>query len=445
MANIFQRFFGVFQSSAANAEKGNPLENPANPISAETLGALGAGNSLFPVDEQTALEVTSFFRAVTILSGVIASLPISVFEINKDESVKRRRTHAITRLLNIRPSESITRYNFFQTMVLHLLTFGNFYALISRSAASNGLATSMQILNPSQMTVKTTKAGRVVYEYRWTDGSGAQTQQSTTYAADRIVHISGLSWDGIRGIGIVDTFAGVLGTALANQSFIESFYGRGAFISGVVSVDGKLNDEAYKRMVSSWQSAYAGSANAGKTAILEQGAKYSRVGLTPTDAGYTDTKKSLVADIARITGVPQFLLEDLDRATFNNIEELSKLFVTYTLKPLCFNIASELAWKLLPESEKINHEIKFDFSEILGADVESQSKLIDSLMKWGVANRDEVRRTQGMPPIEDGSGKAYYIPMNMMDPTKEPEDAETPETAQNTDDDEEETPTGAAQ
>ncbi|MBK6905549.1 MAG: phage portal protein [Saprospirales bacterium] len=185
--------------------------------------------------------------------------------------------------------------------------------------------------------------------------------------------------------------------------------------------------------------------NAGKTAILEQGAKYTRIGATPMEAGYTETKKSLVSDIARITGVPQFLLEDLDRATFNNIEELSKLFRDlHAETALCFNIAAELAWKLLPENEKANHEIRFDFSEILGADVESQSKLIDSLMKWGVANRDEVRRTQGMPPIEDGSGKAYYIPLNMVDPTKEPEEIQTPAPAQNaTDGNEEDTPAGA--
>jgi len=433
---------GIFSNSAANAEKGNPLENPANPLSSETLGALGSGNSQFPVDEQTSLAVTSFFRAITILSGVIASLPISVFKINSDDSVKKRREHAITRLLNLRPSENITRYNFFQTAVLHLLTFGNFYALIDRSARNQGLATSMQVLNPMQMTVKITKKGKPVYEYKTEAEDGKTT--STPYAADRIIHISGLSWDGIRGIGIVDTFEGILGTALANQGFIEFFYSNGAFPAGTIEVPQKLTDDGYKRMSDSWRASHSGPTNAGKTAILEQGAKYTRIGATPMEAGYTETKKSLVSDIARITGVPQFLLEDLDRATFNNIEELSKLFVTYTLKPLCFNIAAELAWKLLPENEKANHEIRFDFSEILGADVESQSKLIDSLMKWGVANRDEVRRTQGLPPIEDGSGKAYYIPLNMADPTKEPEEIQPPIPAQNaTDGNEEDTPAGA--
>ena len=435
---------GIFSNSAANAEKGNPLENPANPLSSETLGALGSGNSQFPVDEQTSLAVTSFFRAITILSGVIASLPISVFKINSDDSVKKRREHAITQMLNLRPSENITRYNFFQTAVLHLLTFGNFYALIDRSARNQGLATSMRILNPSCVTVKITAKGKVVYEVHPNFVAREGGFKATAYAADRIIHISGLSWDGIRGIGIVDIFAGIFGTALANQSFIQSFYANGAFPSGAITVPQKLSDEAYKRMQSSWHAAHAGPRNVGKTAILEQDAKYARIGATPDEAGFTKTKKSLLSDIARITGVPQFLLEDLDRATFNNIEELSKLFVTYTLKPLCFNIAAELAWKLLPENEKANHEIRFDFSEILGADVESQSKLIDSLMKWGVANRDEVRQTQGMPPIEDGSGKAYYIPLNMVDPTKEPEEIQTPTPAQNaTDGNEEDTPAGA--
>ena len=168
----------------------------------------------------------------------------------------------------------------------------------------------MQILNPMQMTVKITKKGKPVYEYRLETEGGKQ--ETITYAADRIIHISGLSWDGIRGIGIVDTFEGILGTALANQGFIESFYSNGAFPSGTIEVPQKLDDASYKRMGSSWSAAHSGPKNAGKTAILEQGAKYTRIGATPMEAGYTETKKSLVSDIARITGVPQFLLEDLD-------------------------------------------------------------------------------------------------------------------------------------
>lgn len=118
--------------------------------------------------------------------------------------------------------------------------------------------------------------------------------------------------------------------------------------------------------------------------------------------------------------MPQFLLEDLDRATFNNIEHLGTLFVNYTIMPLCQNIAEEFSRKLLPDMEQDTHEVRFDYSALTKADAEARAKEIDALMKWGIINRDEARKMQGMNPIDDGSGQTYYVPMNMVDPTAEP-------------------------
>jgi HK97 family phage portal protein len=131
-------------------------------------------------------------------------------------------------------------------------------------------------------------------------------------------------------------------------------------------------------------------------------------------------------------------LEDLDRATFNNIEELGQLFVTYTILPLCRNIESEFSRKLLSEKEQDNHELRLDLSSLLRADTEGRSKLIESLMKWGIINRDEARKIEGINPIADGSGEVYYVPMNMVDPTKpEPEPAPVQEPQNDIEDDQE--------
>jgi Phage-related protein len=113
-----------------------------------------------------------------------------------------------------------------------------------------------------------------------------------------------------------------------------------------------------------------------------------------------------------------FFLEDLDRATFNNIEHLSLLFVTYTILPLCQNIEAELTRKCLADGELDRFEIKADLHGLLRADTENRAKLIESLMKWGIINRDEARSLEGLNPIADGSGQAYYVPMNMIDPTQ---------------------------
>lgn len=388
---------------------------------------MGAATPDQPVTNQIAVSITGFWRALNILTGVVASLPFDVYRVTQD-SAKRQYRHPLAKILRRSPNEINSKFDFFQTLVLHLLTSGNAYAKIVRNPAT-GLATRLYLIAPDR--VRLTQNARNQYIYIVTGEDGSETR----HAADKILHVSGLSWDAVTGINLVDTFKTVFGTALYNQDFLANFYKNGAAVSGVVTVPQSLTDDAYKRLSSSWQSRYGGAGNVGKTAILEQGATYNRTGLSPAEAGVGDAKKVTTADIARITGVPQFLLEDLDRATFNNIEHLGLLFVTYTILPLCQNIEAELSRKLLPEADQMNYEIRSDLHSLLRADTENRAKLIESMMKWGIINRDEARAIEGLNPIADGSGQAYYVPMNMIDPTKPmPEPAE-PEPAQNDNED----------
>jgi HK97 family phage portal protein len=378
-------------------------------ITDEWFSGLSSSKSGVAVTPNNSLAITAFWRAINILSGVIASLPFDVYEVTDDSAIKRR-THPLSRVLRRSPSQLYTKFDFFQTLILHLFTYGNFYAQIRRN--NLGQVRSLEILDPNKVKVDTNARGEVVYEV---DNASGKVRIMWY----NVLHVSGLSWTGLQGMNIVEEFKDVLGTAIANQDYLANFYGNGATLSGVVSVPQKLDSESYTRLRNSWNNSYSGTHNAGATAILEQGASYQKVGLSPQEAGSDTAKKMSISDVARITGVPQFLLEDLDRATFNNIEHLGQLFVTYTILPLCRNLEAELSRKLLTEDEQDTHEIRADLHILLRADTENRAKLIESMMKWGIINRDEARSIEGLNPIADGSGQAYYIPMNMIDPTKE--------------------------
>lgn len=395
-------------------------------ITDEWFNGISRSKAGVTVSAEKSMQITAFWRAINIISGVIASLPFDVYRITDDSAVKDRK-HPISKIVGRSPSPLFTKYDFFQTLVLHLYTFGNFYARINRGGVQNQVR-ALTILPPYEVTHEINARGELVYVHRPAEG------KETRVLWYNMIHVSNIGWDAISGTDIVKTFQDVLGTAIANQDFMANFYGNGAQLSGVVSVPQKLDKESYDRLRASWNASYSGTHNAGATAILEQGASYQKVGLSPQEAGSTDAKKLAVADVARITGVPQFLLEDLDRATFNNIEHLGQLFVTYTILPLCRNIESEFSRKLLSEYEQDSAEIRADLKVLLRADTEGRAKLIESMMKWGIINRDEARDIEGLNPISDGSGKAYYVPMNMVDPTKE-EPGEG-ETAENQSDDE---------
>jgi len=414
LPTLLDRIKGIFvlpEPAPAAPEPARTLDNPSTVLSSAYLDSLGANRIGAMVNEESALSITAFWRAVQIIAGVVASLPFEVYRV-EDDSAERQTRHPIARIIGRSPSEVHTKFDFVQTMILHLYTFGNFYARIDRQP-NTGAPVRLVILDPTRMKVETNSRGNVVYVYTTKEGA------TNRALSDRMLHVSGLAWDALNGINIVETFKRVLGTGLDNQNYIASFFANGASLSGVVTVPQKLDGPAYERLRTSWNNSYSGANKAGSTAILEQGATYQKVGLSPAEAGSAEAKKIVISDIARITGVPQFLLEDLDRATFNNIEELGQLFVTYTILPLCRNIESEFSRKLLSEREQDTHEIRLDLTSLLRADTEARSKLIDSMMKWGIINRDEARKIEGMNPIDDGSGQAYYIPLNMIDPTKE--------------------------
>lgn len=144
--------------------------------------------------------------------------------------------------------------------------------------------------------------------------------------------------------------------------------------------------------------------------------KYMPLGLKPSDASFSETKRLVVADVARIFGVPQFILEDLDRATFNNIEHLSWLFLSQTIRPWCRRIEAELNRKLFPKSERGRIVAFFDFDDLLMADLKSRAEYMRTLFNMGAISPNEARKTAGYNPYDKGDG--HYLQNNMVDLTK---------------------------
>jgi HK97 family phage portal protein len=163
----------------------------------------------------------------------------------------------------------------------------------------------------------------------------------------------------------------------------------------------------------SWRQAYEGSQNAGRTAILEEGMDYTPITLKPSDASFIETKRTVVADIARIFGVPQFLLEDMERATFNNIEHLSQQFLTLTIRPWCKRLEAEINRKLFTRNEKGRFYAFLDFDDLLVADLTSRANYARTLFNVGALSPNDIRKMSGYNPIEGGDN--HYVQVNMAD------------------------------
>lgn len=390
-------------------EQRGSLENPATPLDSANLGAVFfMSKSGAKVDIPAIVSLPAFWRAVKIISGVIASLPVSVLESMPGGVNKANTSHPVYNVLNS-PSPLYSKYKFLETLTAHLLLYGNFYAIIRFDIEANPKELEI-IPDPTKVTYGFTDRGALVYKLQEEAGKVRRI------AADRMLHISNLSLDGIAGLDMPLIHKDNYGLAIANRDYGNVFYANGAHLSGALRHPAKLTQDAYNRLRSSWDSRHGGGENAGKTAILEEGMDYIRIGLAPGDAQFGETKKLSVADIALITGVPRFLLEESD-PTFNNGETLTRLFFNYTIMPICENIEGEISRKLFKTSEMDRFSVRFDLNQLLRADTEQRGRYIDNLMKWGILNRNEVREMEGWNPIEDGSGGKFFVPLNMVDPT----------------------------
>jgi len=361
-----------------------------------------SGSAGAVVNVQTVLGLSEAWRALTVIGGTVASVPFRVLEKMPDGTTKDRPDHPVSILFTVEPNKYTTPFVFMETMVIHALLKGNAYAAIEYNRR-NADVKSLNLLDPGEMDVFQTD-GVPFYKHITT---------GKTYAYDEILHVCNTSWNAKTGLDVIATHRENLSLALANRNYGANFYRNGAQLSGVLKHPGSLSKEAMTRLKQSWSVAYEGSTNAGRTAILEEGMDYSPITLKPSDANFNETKRIVVADIARIFGVPQFLLEDLDRATFNNIEHLSQLFLTQTIRPWCKRIEAEINRKLFKREERGRLVAFLDFDDLLMADLRSRAEYARTLFNVGALSPNDIRRMSGYNPIEQG--EKHYVQSNMMD------------------------------
>lgn len=339
-------------------------------------------------------------------------MPLEVYSKAADGSRKLYDAHPLVKLLNFRPSKNYTPYTFIETMILHLYTYGNFYAIIRKNNIDRKIASLDIVPDPTQVYPEINGRGDVMYRI------GNQS-----YNPDRVLHIKGVSFDGIKGENQQELQKENFGLALSIRRYLAKFFGNGAHLSGVLKYAQSLTQPIYDRLIASWRSRFgAGGTEEGGTAILENGIEYQPISLSPEQSSVDTLRKASIADISLITGVPRFMLEESD-PTFNNGETLTQLFVNYTILPLCQRIQDEMDYKLFSEEEQYTKRLSFNLTELLGADTEQRAKYLDTLMKWGIVTINEARAMERINPSDDPEANVHHIPVNMIDPGQAPQNS----------------------
>lgn len=374
---------------------------------------MGGSTSGKSVNERSAMQMTAVYACVRILSEAIAGLPLHMYRY-KDEGGKEKATgHTLYHLLHDEPNPEMTSFVFRETLMTHLLLWGNAYAQIIRNGKGEVLA--LYPLLPNHMSVDRGVDGKIYYTYsRDESEANSKEQKRVVLSPDDVLHIPGLGFDGLVGYSPIAMAKNAIGLAIATEEYGAKFFANGAAPSGVLEHPGTLKDPV--RLRDSWNAAYGGSANSHKVAVLEEGMKYVPISISPNEAQFLETRKFQIDEIARIFRVPPHMVGDLEKSSFSNIENMSREFVTYTLSPWMVRWEQSLFRALLSKEEKASYFFKFNVDGLLRGSYHERMQGYSVGIQNGFMCPNDVRELEDMDLIpEERGGDKYMVNGNMVD------------------------------
>lgn len=363
------------------------------------------------VDEFKAMQTTAVYACVRILAEAIASLPLHVYERTKTGKL-RAVEHPLYALLHDEPNPEMTSFVFRETLMSHLLIWGNAYVQIIRERS--GKVMSLYPLLPDKMTVHRDDKGELfyVYERQTEENPNFKDRGKVVLQAEDVLHIPGLGFDGLVGYSPIALAKNTIGMTLATENYGASFFKNGANPGGVLEHPGILKDP--KRVRDSWNAVYNGVSNAHKVAVLEEGMKYTQIGIPPEEAQFLQTRKFQINEIARLYRVPPHMVGDLEKSSFSNIEQQSLEFVKYTLDPWVVRFEQALKRSLFLPEEKKRFFVKFNVDGLLRGDYQSRMNGYAIARQNGWLSTNDIRELEDLNLLtEEEGGNLYLINGNM--------------------------------
>ena len=360
-----------------------------------------------PVNETTAMQTTAVYACVRILSEAVASLPVHVYRYREDGGKEKVIDHPLYQVLHNEPNPEMTSFVFRETLMSHLLIWGNAYAQIIRDGAGRVLA--LYPLLPNKMDVQRDDEGEIYYVYSRSSDENPNFKEygDIKLKKEDVLHIPGLGFDGLIGYSPIAMAKNAVGMTLACEEYGASFFANGANPGGVLEHPGVLKDPSKVR--ESWNAVYRGSNNAHKIAVLEEGMKYQQIGIPPEEAQFLETRKFQINEIARLYRIPPHMIGDLDKSSFSNIEQQSLEFVKYTLDPWVIRWEQSLQKALLLPGEKGKYFIKLNVDGLLRGDYQSRMQGYSIGRQNGWDSTNDIREMEDLNPLSDEEGGNLYL------------------------------------
>ncbi|MDD5006482.1 MAG: phage portal protein [Candidatus Omnitrophica bacterium] len=362
------------------------------------------------VNETSALSSTAVFACIRLLSDTLASLPCPVYKRKIPRGKERAQDYPLYKLIHTRANPIMPAFTWRETMMGHILGWGNCYS--EMEYGENGYPIALWPLRPDRTQPERDKVTKELYYITQIDGIEYKLPKN------RVLHIPGLGFDGIKGYSPITIAREAIGLSLATEEFGARYFGSGTHPGAVVTrpLDAPIleSQEAITDLRNYLVDAYGGLGKSHRLMLLEEGMDIKNIGIPPEDSQFLETRQFQVTEIARFFGVQPHLIGDLTKSTNNNIEEQAIEFVVYTLRPWLVRWESYLNLDLIPEEHQNLYFCEFLVDGLLRGDAKSRSEALQTRRRNGTLSANEWREIENENPLPGDLGDIYIVESNMQ-------------------------------
>jgi HK97 family phage portal protein len=278
------------------------------------------------------------------------------------------------------------------TLITHLAIWGNAFLAKYRQ---QGEVTQLGLLHPDRVRPEIVN-GELRFRYDPPRGPQQLLGESD------VVHVKGLSVDGVSGLSAVSQAAKVLGLSDSLIKHAMAFFQTDAprpmgvlrFGHGEEQEGGDLES---KRKTEQFKN----EAKAHGILVVQGDADYQQIAQKLDDAQFTEQRRLAAQEIARVFRIPSHMLNagsGGDSLTYSTVEQQSLDFARYSLAPWLRRI--ELAISSDRDLAFERQFVKFEIDALLRPDSAGRAAFyaaaLDPVTGW--MDRSEVRRLEDLPP-----------------------------------------------
>lgn len=392
--------------------------HPQDPVLKKIFGVGAKTKAGVSVDENSALSDPAFWRGVNLLASSVAKTPAVVYERTADGGKRKATEHPAYVLLrhdaNPEQSASVVK----RTLMGHVLTYGSGYNRIFRKG--NGQPEALVPLLPDRTFSVRIEGGRLMYV---TNIGGREIP----LLPEDVIHMRGLSFDGLGGYKVVELGKEVLGFAMGAREFTSRFIGQGMNASGFVKMpEGLEDEEADERFVKSFREAQSGLGESHKWILLEEAMEFTQTQIDAEKSQLNESRDRSLVEVALLTGAPPHKVGDRSRTSFKSLEEENRSYASEGVDPWFCIFEDEYRKKLLTEKEKRDdtHVIEFMREALISIDFKTKVDTIISQVNNGLLGEDAGRLALNQPGRYPQGEDVFRRPANIVIDGEEPEEDE---------------------